>query len=174
MTRRILVTALAVASLIALPAAPAGAVNGALDRHRTTMVVDLEPDLFAPVSCPSSALFGFVVNVSSPGGRRVGTGSTCVESLQGCDPFAAFCHRIVHTTLTLDLRRGSLVAALVLFEILPTESSFIQFGHGTVTGGSDGFATARGRVFGGGRGAFDDQLSFAGRLRYVVVLSGVG
>ena len=40
-----------------------------------------------------------------PGGNLVGTGRTCIRSLDGCDPFAAFCHRTVHATMTLDLRR---------------------------------------------------------------------
>ena len=172
MTRKILVTVLAVATMIALQAAPAHAVNGTVDRHQTTIVVDLTPDLSVPVSCPD-APFGFALDVSSPSGTTVGSGRTCVKSLEGCDPFVAFCHRTVHATMTLDLRRGSLIVDLFLLEVLPTEASFVQFGKGTVSGGTGDFATARGRIVGGGRGAFDDQLQFTGRLTYVAVLAGV-
>jgi hypothetical protein len=173
MSRKILVVALAVATMIALQAAPAHAVNGTVERQQTTIVVDLAPDLSVPVSCPDDALFGFAFDVSSSNGTPVGTGRTCVESLVGCDPFVAFCHQTAHATLTLDLRRGSLIVDLVLLEVLPTESSFVQFGQGTISGGTGDFAAARGQMVGGGRGTFDNQGGFTGRLIYVAVLRGV-
>ncbi len=173
MTRKILVVALAVASMIALQIAPAQASGRPVDRHRTTIVVELAPNLSVPVDCPD-ALFGFALDVSSVGGTPVGTGRTCVRSLEGCDPFVASCHRTVHATMTLDLRRGALIADLTLCEILPTENSFIQFARGAITGGTGAYATANGRIVGGGRGAFDEQFAFSGRLIYVAVLDAVG
>ena len=106
-------------------------------------------------------------------GSPLGTGQTCIDTIDGCEPFAPFCRRTVHATLTLDLARGSLTVPMKLLEVLPTESSFIQLGSGMVTAGSGAYAVAKGRVAGGGAGAFDEQLTFAGRLVYTAQLTGV-
>jgi hypothetical protein len=132
----------------------------------------LEPDLITPVSCPG-ALFGFALGISSLEGSALGTGRTCVESIHGCEPFTAFCRRTVRATLTLDLARGSLTGPLKLIEVLPTEGSFLQEGSGKLDAGTGAYATAKGRLVGGGAGAFDDQGAFSGRLIYHADLRGV-
>jgi hypothetical protein len=149
---------------------PAHAGDG--DGGRTTIVFGLEPDLAGPTSCPAS-LFGFALRITSLKGSPLGTGETCIDTIDGCEPFAAFCRRTVRATLTLGLARGSLTVPIKLLEVLPTESSFIQLGSGKVTAGSGAYAAAKGRVAGGGAGAFDEQLAFAGRLVYTAHLTGV-
>jgi hypothetical protein len=166
MSKRILAAVAAAVALIALPAAPAAASQDS----RTTDVVNLAPDLLTPVSCPDGALFGFALNISSLEGVPLGTGTTCVASIEGCDPFVVNCRRTVHATLELGLQRGSLTAAVVLVEVLPTESSFIQFGHGKVVSGTGRYRHTDGRILGDGVGAFDDQLAFTGQLVYVLAL----
>ena len=168
MTKRILAVAIAAACAVALTAGPAHAGDGG----RTTIVFGLEPDLAGPTSCPAS-LFGFALRIASLKRSPLGTGQTCIDTIDGCEPFAASCRRTVRATLTLDLVRGSLTVPIKLLEVLPTESSFIQLGSGKVTAGSGAYAVAKGRVAGGGAGAFDEQLAFAGHLVYTAHLTGV-
>jgi hypothetical protein len=161
MTKKILVAALAAACTVALTAGPAQGSG------HSTLAVSLVPNFAAPVSC---AGFGFGLDVASLSGRPLGTGQTCIDSTVGCDPFVPFCRQTVRSTLTLDLARGSLTMPLMLCEILPSESSFIQTGRGTVSGGTGIYAGAKGRVAGGGAGSFDEQGAFTGRLVYVADL----
>lgn len=167
--RKLLAAAVAAACAVALTAGPADAHAGG---GRSAIAFSLVPDLAAPVSCADS-LFGFGLRIASLDGRPLGTGRTCVDAIDGCEPFAPFCRRTVVATLTLDLARGSLTVPVRLLEVLPSESSFIQLGRGRVSGGTGAFARAGGRVAGGGAGAFDDQGDFTGRLVYTARLTGV-
>jgi hypothetical protein len=166
MTKKILAV---VALAMAVAAVPAQASGGS----RTTLTVSLVPNFALPVSCPDTQ-FGFGLDVSSLAGRRLGTGQTCIASPDGCDPFVAYCRQTVRSTLTLDLARGSLTVPLRLLEIRPTENSFIQLGAGRVSSGTGAYASATGRVAGGGAGSFDEQGAFAGRLVYVCELHDTG
>jgi hypothetical protein len=168
MSKKVLAVVIAAACVSALSAGPARAASG----HHATIAFNLAPDLAGPVSCPDS-LFGFALDLTSLGGRPLGTGQSCVDSIHGCDPFVAFCRRTVHATLTLELPRGSLTVPTKLLEVLPTELSFIQAGRGEVRSGTGAYAAATGRVAGGGSGAFDEQFTFTGRLIYVADLNGV-
>jgi hypothetical protein len=154
----------AVIVAVALTAAPAQA--------STPLAVSLAPDFSLPVSCPDQQ-DGFGLRVASLGGRALGTGQTCIRSSVGCETFVPFCRQTVRATLTLDLPRGSLIVPLKLLEVLPTISSFIQAGSGSVSGGTGIYARATGRVAGGGAGSFDEQGTFTGRLVYVCDLHGV-
>jgi hypothetical protein len=166
MTRKLLV-AIAAACAVALTAGPAHAGD------RSTMAFDLRPNPAVAVSCPDGTLFGFALDVASLAGQPLGTARTCVDSIDGCDPFVAFCRQTVRATLTLDLARGSLTVPMKLIEVWPTESSFIQEGSGKVRAGTGAYDGAKGRLEGGGAGAFDDQFAFTGRLVYVAELRGV-
>lgn len=167
--KNLLAAAIAAVCAVALTAGPAHAGDGG----RTTLALDLKPNPFVEVSCPEGSLFGFALDVASLAGRPLGTGRTCVASIDGCDPFVAFCLQRVRATLTLDLERGSLTVPIKLLEVWPTENSFIQVGSGKVRAGTDAYAAAKGRVEGGGSGSFDDQFVFTGRLVYVAELRGV-
>jgi hypothetical protein len=152
--------ALIAAGALALTAGPAGAAS--------TITMDLKPDPAAEVSCPG---FGFGLDIQSLAGRPLGTGQTCFGEPDGCNPFKPFCRQTVHATLTFNLARGSLTVPTTLLEVLPTESTFIQLGHGVISGGTGVYTGATGRMTGGGAGAFDEQFNFTGRLIYVVRLS---
>jgi hypothetical protein len=168
MNKKILAAVTAAAAVAALTAGSAqGSAGG-----RAALAVSLVPDFSVPVSCPDPQ-FGFALDVDSPAGRALGTGRTCISSIDGCDPFAAFCRRTVRATLTLDLARGSLTVPVKLLELLPTENSFIQVGTGDVSAGTGIYAGAKGRVAGGGAGSFDEQGAFTGRLVYVAELRGL-
>jgi hypothetical protein len=168
MTKKILTAAIVAACAVALTAGAAHAGGGG----RTTIAMSLVPDFALPASCPEPES-GFGLDVLSLGGRPLGTGQTCIASIDGCDPFAAFCRQTVRTTFTLDLARGSLTVPMKLHEVWPTESSFIQVGSGNVSAGTGAYAAAKGPVVGGGAGAFDEQFAFTGRLVYVAELRGV-
>jgi hypothetical protein len=168
MTKKILAAAIAAVCAVALTAGAANAGSGG----RTTIAMSLVPDFAVPVSCPEPQ-FGFALRIASLKGSPLGTGQTCIDTIDGCEPFAPFCRRTVRATLTLDLARGSLTVPVKLLEVLPTESSFIQLGSGKVAAGSGAYAVAKGRVAGGGAGAFDEQLIFRGRLVYTADLTGV-
>src|SRR5213592_3426081 len=138
MTKKILAAAIAV---VALTAGPAQGRVG----DRSTLALSLVPDFTLPISCPDEQ-FGFGLQVSSLAGRPLGTGRTCIGSIDGCDPFVAYCRQTVRATLTFDLARGSLTMPVKLREIRPTESSFIQAGSGEVSAGTGVYAGARGRI----------------------------
>jgi hypothetical protein len=121
------------------------------------------------ISCAPDDLFGIAFDVQSLGGRSLGTGGSCVQSLAGCDPFVPFCHRSVEATMTLALADGTLTAPLRLHEVLPTEASFLQRGAGPISTGTGAYTGAAGWIRGGGFGAFT-ETGFAGRLIYVVHL----
>lgn len=162
MSKKILTAAIASLCAVALTAGPAHASS--------TLAVSLVPNFAAPVSCSEDALFGFGLDVNTLTGRPLGTGQTCITASDGCEPFTAFCHRTVRSTLTLNLPRGSLTAPLKLLEVLPTENSFIQLASGNVAAGTGIYSAARGHITGGGAGSFDDQGTFTGRLVYVATL----
>ena len=106
-------------------------------------------------------------------GRPLGTGQTCIASIDGCDPLRGVLPADGARDLTLDLARGSLTVPIKLLEVWPTESSFIQVGRGEVSAGTGVYAAAKGHLAGGGAGAFDEQVAFTGRLVYVAELRGV-
>jgi hypothetical protein len=162
MTKKILVAAACAAALMAGPA------QGS-DGGRSTLAVSLVPDFSLPVSCSN----GFGLRVDSLANRPLGNAQTCIGSSRGCEVFVPFCRQTVHSTLTLDLARGSLTVPLTLQEVLPSESSFIQVGRGEVAAGTGAYARATGPVAGGGVGSFDEQGAFSGRLVYVAELRGV-
>jgi hypothetical protein len=164
MSRAIFRTAIAVACVLALTTVPAAAAG----RERSATVVDLVPSGDASAACPD-ALFGIAFDVTSLAGRPLGQGRSCVASIQGCDPFAPNCRQTVRATFTLDLPRGSLTAPMTLRELWPSETSFVQVGHGTITAGTGDYKGVTGHIDGGGAGSFTEQ-GFEGRLLYLIRL----
>lgn len=165
MSTRILCALAAVASAVAPGAAQAH------DGDRSTIAFGVQNPGDATASCSPEDLFGISFDLVSPPGAPLGSGRSCVHSIDGCFPFTPFCRQTVRATFTLDFARGSLTAPMNLRETLPTETSFIQRGKGRIAAGTGDFAGTRGRVKGGGAGAFTDQ-GFVGDLVYVVVLKG--
>jgi hypothetical protein len=156
-------------ALVAVVSALAPAAARADDRDHSTISFRVENPGDATASCSPEDLFGISFDMVSPAGAPLGSGRSCVHSIEGCFPFTPFCRQAVRSTFTLNFARGSLTAPMTLREILPTETSFIQFGKGKIAAGTGDFAGARGRLKGGGAGAFTDQ-GFVGRIVYAVVL----
>ena len=163
MSIRILCALVAVAS--ALAAGPAQAQDG----DKSTIVFGVENPGDATAACSPDDLFGISFDMVSLGGAPLGSGRSCVHSIDGCFPFEPFCRQTIRATFTLDFGRGSLTAPMRLREVLPTEASFIQHGKGKIASGTGDFAGARGRVKGGGAAAFTEH-GFAGTVIYAVVL----
>jgi hypothetical protein len=82
----------------------------------------------------------------SPAGPLLGTGVSCVQSVEGCQ-FAAGCEDTVEAMFTLTFQRGSLTAPVVLSERWLTDTKVRQIDRGTVTSGTGDFAGAEGRLF---------------------------
>jgi hypothetical protein len=161
-------------TLCALAAVASALAPGAAQAHdgdRTTIAFEVQNIGDGTASCSPEDLFGISFDMVSPDGAPLGSGRSCVHSIDGCFPFAAFCRQTVRATFTLDFARGSVTAPMRLREVLPTETSFIQRGKGKIAASTGDFAGARGRVHGGGAGAFTDQ-GFVGELVYAVVLKG--
>jgi hypothetical protein len=165
MSNRTLCVLAAVASALAPGAAQAH------DGDRSTIAFRIQNPGDATASCSREDLFGISFEMVSLAGAPLGSGRSCVHSIDGCSPFVPFCRQTVRATFTLDFARGSLTAPMRLREILPSETSFIQRGKGKIAAGTGDFAGARGRVTGGGTGAFTDQ-GFVGALVYAVSLKG--
>jgi hypothetical protein len=167
MSTKILRIVIAAACAMAITAAPASASGG----HRSTVVMNMVPSGDASADCAGS-LFGLAFDLTSPSGERLGTGRSCIASIDGCDPFQPGCHQTVHATFTLELARGSLTVRTTLHEVWPDDSSFVQVGHGTVTGGTGAYTHASGCMDGGGAGRFTEQ-GFEGRIVYALRVRGV-
>jgi hypothetical protein len=115
------------------------------------------------------ALFGLSFDMVSPDGLFLGTGTACIHSIEGCEPFVAGCHQVVRATWTLNFDRGSLTVPMKLREIWQMESRFKQRGGGSISGATGDFAGADGNVKGGGTADF---ATGAIDLVYVVRLRG--
>jgi hypothetical protein len=150
MNRKIICVLIVLASALALTAGSARA-----DDDERSRIVFRAENVRDATGC-GNALFGLSFDMVSLRGVPLGTGTTCVHSFDGCS-FAAGCRARVRATFTLEFRRGSLTAAMVLREVWPSDFSFIQRGKGRITGGTGEFEDARGRVKGGGTGVFTDQ-----------------
>jgi hypothetical protein len=167
MSKKALHLLVGVVCAVALTAGSAQANGG----DRSTIVFSVQNVNDASAAC-RDAWFGLSFDMVSPDGAPLGTGLSCVHSIdEGCVPFVAECRQIVRATFTLDFGRGSITAPMKLREILHTEASFTQRGTGRIAGGTGDFAHARGRVKGGGTAAFTDQ-GLVGEIVYAVHLKG--
>jgi hypothetical protein len=99
-------------------------------------------------SCPAPPfLFGLSFDMSSPGGGQLGSGVSCVQSIdppEGCA--SAGCRDTVHAVFTLALRGGTLTAQMVLHETYLTDTTVLQIDHGTITAGTGNFVGAGGSI----------------------------
>ena len=159
-------TLVALACALALTAGSARAHDGGPSR----IVFSPENVGDASAACVD-ALFGLSFDMVSPAGDLLGSGRSCVHSIDGCSPFVPGCRQTLRATFELDFGRGSLTVPMKLREVLPTETSFRQRAKGKISGGTGDFANVRGHVKGGGAGAFTDQ-GLVGDFVYVVRLKG--
>ena len=152
---------------LALAAAPAQA------SHRT-IPFDVQLDFGRAPACAVDDQFGLAFDMVSPGGALLGTGQSCVHSVDDrCEPFTPFCRVTSDATFTLDFGGGSVTARMKLREVKPTESSLVQRGKGKITSGTGEFAGAHGDVDGGGTIEFT-ELGPVTDVVYAVRLNGTG
>jgi hypothetical protein len=141
MSKKILCVVVGLACALALTAGTARAHDG----RQPTIVFSVQNLGDASAACPGS-LFGLSFDIVSPGRSLLGSGVSCVQSLEGCQ-FAAGCHDTVGATFTLDLPgRGSLTAPVVLRETWLTDTTVLQLDHGTITSATGDFAGAGGSI----------------------------
>lgn len=118
--------------------------------------------------CGGSALFGLSFDMVSPAGALLGTGTSCVTAVEGCQ-FAAGCRDTTSATFVLDFAAGSVTASMTLFEFWVKDVFVIQHGRGTVQGGTGAFSGTSGSVTGDGWVDFSDN-GLATQLTYRVSL----
>lgn len=156
--------------LVCLLALGAGSAHANVG-DRSTIVFSVQNLGDASEACPGD-WFGLSFDMVSPEGAPLGTGVSCVHSIdEGCVPFVPECRQIVRATFTLDFGRGTITAPMTLRETLHSEASFTQRGTGRIEEGTGDFADARGRVKGGGSVTFTDQ-ALVGEIVYAVHLKG--
>jgi hypothetical protein len=140
MRRKILSAVAGLASVLALTAGTAHArVN------KPYLIVFTVQNLGDGSPACQGSLFGLSFDMASPGGDPIGSGLSCVQSLEGCQ-FAPGCHDTVDATFTLSLRRGTLTAPVVLNETWLTDTTVLQLDRGPITSGTGDFAGAAGSI----------------------------
>jgi hypothetical protein len=139
--------------VLALTAATARATGGTPAK----IIFSIEHLGEVPANCGLD--FGLGFDMLSPGGELLGTGQTCLKSIDGCDPFELWvpgCHRTVAAVLYFDFANGSLVTPMRVLEVFTTPTSVVQRATGMIASGTGAFAGATGMVEGGGSAAFTD------------------
>ena len=138
MSTKIIRTVIVAVCAVALMAtAPAYASGG----QRSTVVMNLVPSGDASAACPGS-LFGLAFDLTSPSGKRLGTGRSCIASIDGCDPF--------QPRLPPDGARNAHVRLRSRFGHRASHAAggaarrelIRELGHGTVAGGTGAYARA--------------------------------
>jgi hypothetical protein len=133
---------------------------------KETVVMTFENIVFGLASdtCPGGvAAFDTV----SPSGAPLGTGSTCLLSFTGCEPFRVGCHQKIETVFTFALSgRGPIIVAAKLHEVLLDDDPFTlaQRARGTVV-------NRKGHLHGGGTVTFTPE-GIESTLVYVLRLRG--
>src|SRR5262245_45894392 len=141
----------ALAIIAGLLAALAGSAQASVDngnRQPRVLVFTVQNLGDGSASCPAPPfLFGLSFDMASPGGSQLGSGVSCVQSIQppeGCA--AAGCRDTVHAIFTLSLPGGTLTAPMVLHETYLTDATVLQLDYGTITSGTGNFAGAMGSI----------------------------
>ena len=129
--RKILFVSTAALLVFALSPGPVGAAA------KGEVVMTFENIGFgdATDACPGGLA---TFDVVSPGGTRLGTGSSCIRSFKGCEPFIVGCHQKVETIFSFALgARDPIVVAAKLHEIVLDDDPFTvaQRAHGKVING---------------------------------------
>jgi hypothetical protein len=158
--KKLTIALVALACLAAVPISAAAASRGGHDNAFAIRNVAFTDPTAA---CPGGNLtFDLVSLVGVP----AGTGSSCIVSAAGCEPFAVGCKQVTQAIFTFNLEDGSVTAPMTLHERFVTDSSVTQRGKGKIASGTGSFAVAHGVIEGGGTIAFtatglDVQLVYA-------------
>jgi hypothetical protein len=158
--RKLLFVSIAAVVVLAFSAGTARAAA------KETLVLTFENIAFQEASdaCPGGiATFDIV----SPGGAQLGTGSSCILSFMGCEPFRVGCHQTVETIFTFRLSgRSPIIVAAKLHEVVLDDDPFTlaQRAHGSVV-------NRKGHLRGGGTLTFTAE-GIESTLVYVLRLKG--
>lgn len=160
--RKLLFVSIATLVLLAFSAGTAQAAA------KETVVVTFENIVFGEAS---DACAGGIAtfDIVAPGGAPLGTGSSCILSFTGCEPFRVGCHQKAATILTFALSgRGPIIVAAKLHEVALDDDPFTlaQRAHGSVVNG-------KGHLRGGGTVTFTAE-GIESTLVYVLRLTGQG
>jgi hypothetical protein len=98
-------------------------------------------------ACPGGLITFSVLSLS---GEALGSGTSCVQSINGCEPFAVGCKQNVHAILTFTFSEGSVTVDTTLKERFISETALEQRARGQVTSGTGAYAGASGRLHGEG------------------------
>jgi hypothetical protein len=135
------------AGLVALLAGLAGSADARVENgNRQPKVLVFTVQNVVPFAESCAPEFGFAFDMASPGGGQLGSGVSCVHSIEPPDCASAGCRDVVHATFTLTLRGGTLTAPMVLHEKWLTDTTVLQIDHGTITSGTADFAGAGGSI----------------------------
>ena len=138
-----------VAFLLALVVS-ASAVSPAQAHHPSKQVIEFGFANFGfaeDPGCPGG-LISF--DLLSPTGEPLGSGTSCVQSFEGCEPFVVGCKQRVHAIFTFAFSEGSVIVDATLKERFISDTALEQRARGKVTGGTAAYANARGRLRGEG------------------------
>jgi hypothetical protein len=138
MGKRILFVLAAFTCAVALTAGTAGADAG----KRSLIVFTVQNIGDASAACPGS-LFGLSFEMVL-GRAKLGTGLSCVRSVEGCA--TAGCRQTINTTFTLTFARGTLTAPMVLEELFLTDTLVLTRDRGSISSGTGAFASATGSI----------------------------
>jgi hypothetical protein len=105
--------------------------------------------------------FGFAEDPACPGGlisfdmlsltgEPLGSGTSCVQSIEGCDPFVIGCKQKLRAILTFMFSEGSVTVDATLRERFISDAALEQRARGKVTSGTGVYADTRGRLRGEG------------------------
>jgi hypothetical protein len=158
--RKLLFVSVAAVLVLAFSSGTAQAAGG------ETVVMTFENIAFGEASdaCPGGVA---TFDIVAPGGARLGTGSSCLLSFTGCEPFRVGCHQKVRTTFTFALSgRGPIIVAAKLHEVVLDDDPFTlaQRAHGSVV-------NRNGHLQGGGTITFTAD-GIESTLVYVLRLRG--
>jgi hypothetical protein len=139
------------AALLVVAVLPAADAAVAVDSGRRDRVVvmtfeNIEFD-FGSSACPEGVVRFDVV---SPAGAQVGTGSSCIQRVDGCDPFAVGCRQRAESIFTFALAgRDAIVVSTKLHEVVLDDDPFTlaQLALGKVVNGEGGLIGAGTLVF---------------------------
>jgi hypothetical protein len=159
--RRILSASIAVVALLMLALSTATAQAAT----RQIVVMKFENIGFAEPTqaCP---VFIITFDIVSPDGSPLGTGSSCIQSFVGCDPFFVGCRQRAETIFTFALSgRDPIVVAATVNEIVLDDDPFTlaHFTRGTVVNGT-------GQLIGAGTIVFTAE-GIQSNLVYVLILT---
>ena len=138
MSKRILVVFAALTCAAAVTAGTADADNG----RRSLIVFTVQNIGDANAACPGS-LFGLSFDMAV-GRNKLGTGRSCVRSVEGCN--TAGCRQTIDTTFTLTFARGTLTAPMVLKERFLTDTLVLTRDRGSISAGTGAFVGAEGTI----------------------------